>query len=66
MRFGFLIFDGIEELDLLGPWELVGVCSEYFDGPYERVLVAAQRGPVRCAKALALTAVLSRRALPTR
>ena len=55
MRFGFLIFDGVEELDLLGPWELVGVWSEYFDGPDERLLVAAQPGAVRCAKGLALT-----------
>ncbi|MES1939867.1 AraC family transcriptional regulator [Salinisphaera sp. T5B8] len=56
MRFGFLIFDGVEELDLLGPWELVGVWAEYFDGPGERLLVAAQPGPVRCAKGLTLTA----------
>ena len=39
MRFGFLIFDGVEELDLLGPWELIGVWSEYVDGPDERMLV---------------------------
>lgn len=55
MRFGFLIFDGVEELDLLGPWELVGVWSERFGGPDERPLVSAQPGPVRCAKGLTIT-----------
>lgn len=54
MRFGFLIFDDLEELDLLGPWELIGVWGRQFEGPAERLLIAAQHTPVRCAKGLVL------------
>lgn len=28
MEFHFLVFDGVEELDLVGPWELVGLLAE--------------------------------------
>lgn len=55
MRFGFLVFDGLEELDLLGPWELIGVWAGRENGPDERLLIGQQSSPVRCAKGLVLT-----------
>ena len=33
MIFGFLLFPDLEELDLVGPWELVDMRSQYSDGP---------------------------------
>lgn len=55
MRFGFLVFDDLEELDLLGPWELIGVWAEREHGPSERLLVGENPGGIRCAKGLRLT-----------
>ncbi len=56
MRVGFIIFDDLEELDLLGPWELFGVWADHEDGPSERLLIGEHAGPVRCAKGLRLMA----------
>ncbi|MDB4442844.1 DJ-1/PfpI family protein, partial [bacterium] len=33
MIFGFLLFPDLEELDLVGPWEMVAMWSQYADGP---------------------------------
>ncbi|GAB3670140.1 DJ-1/PfpI family protein [Salinisphaera aquimarina] len=54
MRFGFLVFDDLEELDLLGPWELIGVWATQFGGPEHCLLVGEHDRPVRCAKGLML------------
>lgn len=59
MRVGFLVFDDLEELDLLGPWELFGVWADCNDGPSERLLIGEHAGPVRCAKGLQLVADVS-------
>jgi hypothetical protein len=29
MNFGFLIFPGLEELDLVGPWEIISLWSKF-------------------------------------
>lgn len=49
--FGFLAFNGMEELDYVGPWEMVGVWHEYFGGP-EPLAIAEHAGPVTCHKGL--------------
>ena len=54
MNFGFLIFPGLEELDLVGPWEMLSVWSKSLGGPESCLLVAATRDPVVCAKGMAL------------
>jgi len=54
-RIGFLAFPGVEELDLVGPWEMATMWRDYAGGP-ECLLVAQQKGPVRCAKGLAILA----------
>ncbi len=55
MRFGFLVFDDLEELDLLGPWELIGVWADQDGGPSERLLIGKHTRGIRCAKGLHLT-----------
>lgn len=48
---GILIFDGAEELDFMGPWEVLA--SAAIDRPGTRVLlIAEQMGPVTCAKGM--------------
>ena len=54
MRFGFLVFPGLEELDLVGPWEIVAEWSKRAQGPEERLLVAERPGPVRCANGMVI------------
>ena len=44
---GILIFDGVGELDYVGPWEVL--CSAAYERPGTRVLLIAERdGPVTC------------------
>lgn len=48
---GILIFDGVEELDFAGPWEVLSAAA--IERPGTRVLlIAEQMGPVTCAKGL--------------
>ncbi len=51
-RFGILLFPGVEELDFVGPWEMLRMWSLYADGPPECLLVAPTRAPVDCAKGM--------------
>ncbi len=54
MKFGFLVFPGLEELDLVGPWEMISLWGEFLQGPETRLLVGESREPVRCAKGMSL------------
>jgi len=48
---GILIFDDVEELDFVGPWEILTAAAAVVKGG--RVVTIAERpGPVRCAKGL--------------
>jgi transcriptional regulator GlxA family with amidase domain len=54
---GVLVFDGVEELDFAGPWEVFGMANEVaadrrMAAPFELKLVGAKAGPVICAKGL--------------
>ena len=50
--YGLLVFDGAEELDFAGPWE-VFTTSGMLRGDADRaVLIAEQAAPVRCAKGM--------------
>ena len=54
MNFGILIFDGVEELDFIGPWEMLTMWRKAAGGP-EGCFVISQSGkPVRCAKGLSV------------
>lgn len=54
--FGMLLFDGAEELDFVGPWEVMTVSAmlrAQAGEPADTVVtVAEHQGPVRCAKGL--------------
>lgn len=52
--FGCLAFPGVEELDLIGPWELAGMWGMYAGGPEQRLIVAEREDPIVCAKGLRL------------
>jgi transcriptional regulator GlxA family with amidase domain len=53
-KFGFLIFPGLEELDLVGPWEMISLWSKRLDGPGTCLLVAQRKEPVVCAKGMSI------------
>jgi transcriptional regulator GlxA family with amidase domain len=50
--YGLLIFDGAEELDFAGPWEVFTASSMLRDEADTAVLIAERAGPVRCSKGL--------------
>ncbi|MFB9880735.1 DJ-1/PfpI family protein [Planobispora siamensis] len=50
--YGLLIFEGVEELDFTGPWEVFTVSSALRGGADTSVLIAEQDGPVRCNKGM--------------
>ena len=52
--FGFLIFPGLEELDLVGPWEMISLWSKSLQGPKTCLMVAQSRDPVICAKGMSI------------
>jgi len=55
---GIVIFDGAEDLDIVGPWEVLGVSAALRSAAHggqevdRAVLVADSLGPVRCAQGL--------------
>ena len=53
-KFGFIIFPGLEELDLVGPWEMISLWSKSLQGPGTCLLVAQDRKPVICANGMSL------------
>jgi len=54
MNFGFLLFPGLEELDLVGPWEMISLWGKGLQGPETRLMIAETRDPVACAKGMSL------------
>ncbi|MFO0101175.1 MAG: DJ-1/PfpI family protein [Betaproteobacteria bacterium] len=54
MSFGFLAFDGLEELDLIGPWELVATWSLHLGGPAPCTVIAPSMAAVTCANGLVI------------
>jgi transcriptional regulator GlxA family with amidase domain len=50
--YGLLIFDGAEELDFAGPWEVFGTSRMLRQDEDPVVLIAENSGPVRCAKGM--------------
>lgn len=53
MTAGILIFDQAEELDFVGPWEMLTMWGKVADGP-RCLLVAEKQDPVLCAKGLSV------------
>jgi transcriptional regulator GlxA family with amidase domain len=48
----FVLFDGAEELDWAGPWEVLTMLGQVEQGSVVCEVVAESAGPVRCAKGL--------------
>lgn len=59
-KIGILLFDGVEELDAVGPWEVLAYWTQNFpeDG-FEVLTLAREGGWVSCAKGLVLAAAYS-------
>lgn len=53
MRVGVLVFTAVEELDFVGPWEMLGMWA-LVSARSSPLLVAQKAEPVRCAKGLAV------------
>lgn len=53
-KFGFLLFRGLEELDLIGPWEMISLWSKSLEGPGSCLMVAQSREPVTCARGMSI------------
>ena len=54
MSFGFLIFPNVEELDFVGPWEIIGTWSKFYGGPKPCLVVAETSAPVVCSNGLSV------------
>jgi len=54
--YGLLIFEGAEELDFTGPWEVFTASAMLRDQGDRAVLIAEQPGPVRCIKGMRVLA----------
>ncbi len=54
MNFGFLIFPGLEELDLAGPWEMISLWGKIGGGPEKRLMVAENLSPVTCERGMSI------------
>lgn len=52
IKIGILLFDGAEELDFVGPWEVFTMAKALKPDALEVVLVAERDAPVRCAKGM--------------
>lgn len=64
---GLLLFPGVEELDAVGPWEVLSVWTRYFpDDGYTVFTFAENGGPVECAKGMRIEAQYSYDTAPRR
>jgi len=64
MAFGFLLFPDLEELDLVGPWEMIAMWSKYAGGPEKYLMIAETAEPVTCANGMILVPHASFRNAP--
>lgn len=51
-NYGLLIFDGVEELDFAGPWEVFTMSSMLRDGADTAVLISERAEAIRCGKGM--------------
>jgi transcriptional regulator GlxA family with amidase domain len=52
MKFGFLLFPELEELDFVGPWEIIGMWGKKLQDPEECLTVSQTGSVIPCAKGL--------------
>ena len=58
-RTAIVAFDGVQSLDVTGPWEVLHTAGLYAGSPADLVLATADGGPVRSESGLELTADVS-------
>lgn len=61
---GVLVFPQAEELDFVGPWEMLAMWGKEADGPPQRLIVAQTMAPVVCAKGLSVNPHVSFESCP--
>lgn len=49
---GFLLFNEVEELDIVGPWEIFTLWKKEFGGPSHVITLSQSGGIIECAKGL--------------
>ena len=54
MNFGVLVFNQVEELDFVGPWEMLTMWRKNAGGPENCLIVSQSLEPVICAKGLSI------------
>ena len=54
MNFGIIVFDQVEELDFVGPWEMLTMWSKYANGPENCLIAGEALEPITCAKGLSI------------
>ena len=59
MKFGVLVFDGVEELDFVGPWEILKIWSKVAGGPEDCFIIAESKSPITCARGLSINPHIS-------
>lgn len=64
MTFGILLFPQVEELDFVGPWEMVTMWRQVAGGP-DCLVVSERATPVTCAKGLSVNPHMSFEECPT-
>lgn len=64
MNIGFLVFPQVEELDVIGPWEMFSLWKQLDGGPQSCLTVAERLEPVICANGLSINPHVSFEACP--
>lgn len=54
MNFGVVVFNQVEELDFVGPWEMLTKWSKSADGPANCLIVGQTLDPIVCANGLSI------------
>jgi putative intracellular protease/amidase len=60
----FVLFDGAEELDFVGPWEVFTMAGAVLPGECTAFTVSEHGGEIRCAKGLRVLADYSFKTCP--
>lgn len=59
MNFGFLLFPKLEELDLIGPWEMITTWGQLAGGPDACFTISQSGAKIACAKGLEIASDFS-------
>lgn len=62
---GFLIYDGVQAMDVLGPWEVFSTWKNFLDAPIDLMLIAQDKHKIQCENQLEFKAHLSLSEAPT-